>query len=149
MKDSEEDVFKQMDVVASEMESLFYHLFSPRNPVKPASQQHWNPLSDVYETADKLIVKMELAGVKRDDIGIALEGNRLVIRGVRHENAPAEIISYHQMEINYGYFERAFHLRPGLRQEEISAHFEDGFLTISIEKRPPADKETSVDIKVE
>jgi HSP20 family protein len=149
MKDGEEDVFKQMDVIASEMEHLFYHLFSPKHPVKSVCQHYWSPLCDVYETADKLIIKMELTGVKRDDVGIALEEDRLVVRGVRHGCAPAEIVAYHQMEINYGPFERSIHLRHGVRQESITAHFEDGFLTISIEKRPPGDSESSLDIEVE
>jgi HSP20 family protein len=148
MKDSEENIFKQMDVVASEMENLFYHLFSPRNPAKTVCQHAWSPLSDVYETADKLIVKMDLAGVSREDIGITLDEERLTIRGVRREQAPADVISYHQMEVNYGYFERVFHLRAGVREEDIAAHFEDGFLTITIEKVPPRD-EKSIGINVE
>ena len=149
MKDGEEDVFKQMDVIASEMENLFYHLFSPKQPVKSVCQHHWSPLCDVYETADKLIIKMELTGVKRDDVGIALEEDHLVVRGVRHGGAPDEIFAYHQMEINYGCFERSIHLRRGIRQEDITAHFEDGFLTMSIEKRPLGDSEPSVDVEVE
>jgi HSP20 family protein len=104
---------------------------------------------DVYETADKLIVKMDLAGVTREDIGISLDEDRLVIRGVRREQAHAEVISYHQMEVNYGYFERVFHLRHGIRQEDITAQFDDGFLTISIAKSPPDKKKTPVDIAIE
>jgi HSP20 family protein len=148
MKDSEENIFKQMDVVASEMENLFYHLFSPRNPGKSVCQHAWSPLSDVYETADKLIVKMDLAGVTREDIGISLDEDRLVIRGVRREQAHAEVISYHQMEVNYGYFERVFHLRANIRQEDVTAHFEAGFLTITIKKAPPRE-EKSINISVE
>jgi len=149
VKDGEENIFKQMDAIANEMENLFYHLFSPKHPVTSVSQRHWSPLSDVYETADKLIVRLELAGVKREDLGIALEGNRLIVRGIRHESAPAEIVSYHQMEINYGYFERVLHLRPGVKQEDIKAHFEDGFLTISIEKQPPPSETPTAGIDVE
>jgi HSP20 family protein len=148
MKDGENNVFKQMDVIASEMENLFYHLFSPKSPVKTVCQHHWSPMADVYETADKLIVKMDLAGVKRDDLGISLDDNRLIIRGVRHEKTPDGVTAYHQMEINYGSFERVLHLRPGVRKKDISAQFEDGFLTISITKQPPS-KEESVGIEVE
>jgi len=148
MKDSEENVFKQMDVIANEMEDLFYHLFAPRNQAQTVCKQFWSPLSDVCETAEKLIIKMELAGVKRTDIGIALEGDRLVIRGIRHENAPPAISAYHQMEINYGYFERVFHLRPGVGQADIAASFEDGFLTVSIDKKPPK-QSGPVEIEVE
>ncbi len=148
MKDGDNNVFKQMDVIASEMENLFYHLFSPRHPVNTVCQHHWSPMADVYETADGLIVKIELAGVNRDDLGISLDNNRLIIRGVRREKPPDGVTSYHQMEINYGSFERVLHLRPGVRDEDISAQFEDGFLTISIAKQPPS-KHESVDIEVE
>jgi HSP20 family protein len=148
MRDGEKDVFKQMDVIASEMENLFYHLFSPKHPVTSVCQHHWSPLADVCETAERLIIKLELAGVKREEIGIALEGDRLIVRGSRTEAAPAGILTYHQMEINYGYFERVFHLRHGVREEDIAAHFDDGFLTISITKSPPRDKKNAVDITI-
>jgi HSP20 family protein len=148
MKDSENDVFKQMDVIAGEMETLFYHLFSPKHPIKPSCQQYWSPMADVFETAEHLVVKMELAGIKRSDIGISLDGDRLIIRGMRYENRPEGVTAYHQMEINYGCFERVLHLRPGVRQEDIGAHFEDGILTIMIVKQPPP-RDDSVEIKVE
>jgi HSP20 family protein len=148
MKDSENDVFKQMDVIASEMETLFYHLFSPKHPITSVCQQYWSPMSDVCETAEQLIVKMELAGVKRGDIAISLEGERLIIRGVRPENRPEGVTAYHQMEINYGCFERVLHLRPGVREEDIAAQFENGILTITITKQPPPTAD-SVEIEVE
>lgn len=148
MKDSSKDVFKQMDAIAGEMETLFYHLFSPKHPMHPAAQQHWSPMSDVFETAEQLVVRMELAGVKREQIGISLENDRLLIRGVRHEDRPEGVTVFHHMEINYGCFERALHLRPGVRQEDIGAHFEDGILTITIAKRRPAQGDP-VEIEVE
>jgi len=149
MKDGGKDVFKQMDVIASEMENLFYHLFSPKHPITSVCQHHWSPLADVYETAQQLIIRLDLAGVKRGEIGISLEGDRLIVRGSRAESAPAGILTYHQMEINYGYFERVFHLRHGIRQEDITAHFEDGFLTINIAKSPPNQKKTPIGIAIE
>ncbi|MBN1919552.1 MAG: Hsp20/alpha crystallin family protein [Verrucomicrobia bacterium] len=149
MKDGEKDVFKQMDVIASEMENLFYRLFSPKQLVKPVCQHHWSPLADVYETADHLIIKLDLAGVKREEIGIALESDRLVVRGSRTESAPAGITTHHQMEINYGYFERVFHLRHGVRQEDIAARYDDGFLTVSITKEPPRERKDPLDIAIE
>ena len=148
MRDGEKDVFKQMDVIASEMENLFYHLFSPKHPVTSVCKHHWSPLADVCETAEQLIIRLELAGVKREEIGIGFEDGRLIVRGSRSESAPPGIITYHQMEINYGYFERVFHLRHGVRQEDIAAHFEDGFLTITIAKNPPQQNKNTVGITV-
>jgi HSP20 family molecular chaperone IbpA len=52
------------------------------------------------------------------------------------------------MEINYGCFERVLHLRPGVREEDIAAQFENGILTITITKQPPPTAD-SVEIEVE
>ena len=76
----------------------------------------WEPLVDIYETADALKVKVELAGVKPDDINLELagDGTALTVRGFRRDEEleVAGRTVFHQMEIYMGSFERTVPLPP-------------------------------------
>ena len=49
----------------------------------PASHSAWTPNTDVYETAEALVVRMELAGIKQEDLEITLNDRLLLVRGQR------------------------------------------------------------------
>jgi HSP20 family protein len=87
----------------------------------------------VYETDANLIVKVEIAGMKEEDIEVTVEEQVLLIRGNRLDQN--ERRAYHQMEIRFGKFEIAIGLPSGISIEESSAHYKDGFLTITLLKR--------------
>ncbi len=150
MKDEpSKDLYNQMDEIANDMERLFYHLFCPKDPAKSLATKKWHPLTDVIETESKLVIKLELAGVDKKDISILLREHCLVITGRRREIVPPKIKSYHQMEVNYGEFERTVHLTPGTAKSAIEAKFGNGFLTIIVDtkRRRPSTKKVHVEIK--
>jgi len=119
-----------------EMERHFYRHFSPKNPLQSLPEGMWQPYTDVYETKAALVVKMELAGVKREDISINLYPGRLKIKGVRRDSPLEEKRVYHQVEINYMEFERVVILPETVRHEAIRAEYKDGFLTVIIVREP-------------
>ena len=92
----------------TEFKALFDNYFSSQRPLFSLSGKMWNPPTDVYETSDSIVVKMEIAGVRQDKLEISLEENFLIIRGCRHEEHPLPKENYHLMEIRYGRFERVF-----------------------------------------
>ena len=63
----------------------------------------WMPPTDVYETEDHLVVKVELAGMREEDFEVSVEDQVLLIRG--HRPDLNERRAYHQMEIRFGKFE--------------------------------------------
>jgi HSP20 family protein len=146
MPTKKKDLLEEMDVLSAGMERLFYRLFHPTLPLKMLAEPTWQPLTDIYETDGSFVVKMELPGVKADDVEIHLENERLLVRGVRREERATEIKAYHQMEINYGRFERIILLRAAVSRDEISAHFEDGFLKITIPKALPRQRASRIEI---
>ncbi len=99
-----------------------------------SARQHkiWRPPTDVYETDSYVVVKVEIAGMKEEDFDISLDGQRLIIRGVRHD--PASKLAYQQMEILYGEFETDVHLSWSIDTDEIEATYQDGFLSICLPK---------------
>jgi HSP20 family protein len=102
----------------------------------------WEPLVDVYETKDTVKVKVELAGVKPDDIHLELaaDGSALIVRGCRRDEEleAGGRTMFHQMEVYLGPFERTVPLPPrmNLDRDAIQASFRDGFLVVTLPKLP-------------
>jgi len=101
------------------------------------SRQHqsWRPPTDVYETDDFLVVKVEIAGVDEEDFSISLGAKKLVIAGVRYD--PAAKLRYQQMEIPYGHFETEVHLTRAIEEEDVEATYRNGFLSVRLPKAKP------------
>jgi len=102
----------------------------------PMEQSSWAPNTDVYETPQHLIVKMELAGIRKDDLEITLQDRLLVVRGYRKDTCPHRKgpCSFRQMEIDYGYFERRILMSAMVDATYAQAHFHNGFLHIELPK---------------
>ncbi|MBI4620294.1 MAG: Hsp20/alpha crystallin family protein [Desulfobacterales bacterium] len=139
----------QIRKINLEMEHHFYRLFSPNHPLQSLPEERWRPYTDVYETKDAVVIKMELAGVKKEDLSVKLYDNRLTIRGDRKDSAHVEKRIYHQVEINYSEFERAIILPETVREQAIKAEYKDGFLSITILKEPAHAVDKTLEIKVE
>ena len=141
-------IFSQIDEISEDMERLFYHLFCPKGPAKSPPTAKWHPLVDILEAEDRLVIKVELAGVEKNDINISLEKNCLYISGKRKEILPPDVKCYHQMEINYGEFERILPLKDGITKSSIEAKFGNGFLTIIIHNKPRENGKRSIKVDV-
>lgn len=99
-------------------------------------RQAWRPPTDVYETENEYVIEMDVAGMRRNDIQIALQGRRVFIVGVRR--APrGELRAYHQMEINTGEFRAVVDLPDAVDATEATATYEDGSLRVVIAKQRP------------
>lgn len=130
------NLFDDLDNLHWEMERLFHSLFNPKHPFHLLADRRWRPLTDMYEVDNELVIKVEIPGVNKNDITITLDGRLLVIRGTRNIPEQKCSIVYHQMEINYGEFERVLMLPAGFDTEKIKAELKDkeGFLYITISK---------------
>jgi len=94
--------------------------------------QPWRPPTDVYETGDAVVVKLEVAGMSEDDFEITFADGTLLVRGFRHD--PAEKLGYHQMEITYGEFMVEVQLSLPVTVDRIAASYQNGFLLINLPK---------------
>jgi HSP20 family protein len=101
---------------------------------------------DVYETADSVVVKTAVPGVKPEDIDITITGDVLTIKGETKTEEKVEETNYIRQERRYGAFQRSVQLPGSLLTEDAKATFEDGVLTLTIHKSEKAKPKT---IKVE
>ena len=93
----------------------------------------WRPPTDIYETEENFIVKVEIAGMRDEDIEVAIENNILLVSGNRAD-IPERRAYYHQMEIQSGKFEIAVELPAPVDLEKAGAEYKDGFLTVNLPK---------------
>jgi HSP20 family protein len=148
-----EELIRQMEQDARRADEWLRRFMQSGMP----PDKFWEPLVDIYETKDSLKVKVELAGVKPEDIQLELagDGSVLTVRGFRRdgEMEAAGRTVFHQMEVYLGPFERTVPLPPrlSLNRDEISAAFRDGFLLVSLPKvlTPPRPATTSIPVSGE
>lgn len=95
----------------------------------------WRPSTDVYETDQAIIVRVEIAGMREEDFNISIEDRSLSIRGVRPDLA--ERRAFHQMEIPFGEFGVELDLPVPILHDQIEAVYRDGFLQIVLPKARP------------
>ena len=109
---------------------------------------HWVPEHRLYTTDNGLVIKVELAGMRSDNLEITVEGNRLRISGNRPDGCRAPKCSFLVMEINYGPFESVLELPPGSGYDlsQAKAAYLNGFLRIDVPLAAAPMKSTKVPI---
>ena len=98
----------------------------------------WVPNTDVYVTDEGLVIKVELAGMRSENLQITVEeGNTLRIAGQRPDGCRAAKFNFLAMEINYGPFEKVLELPPGYDLSQARASYLNGFLRVDVPVAPP------------
>jgi HSP20 family protein len=111
--------------------SLYVRKSAPGR-LESAGETHWIPNTDVYVTEGTLVIKVELAGMRREDLELTVEGNRLMISGQRPDSSRGTKCKFLVMEINYGPFECVIEIPPGYDLTEAKAAYQNGFLRIDV-----------------
>ena len=119
------------------------HLFQDRFKSEPVEDE-WVDTDefpgqlavDVYETADKLVVKARTAGISKSDLDVSISDNILTISGVLSGGEDEQTTRWHIQECYWGEFSRTIALPVQVREDEnsVKAELKDGVLTIMFEK---------------
>src|SRR3990172_9369942 len=95
----------------------------------------WQPATNLYETENRYVVCMDLAGVKRSEIYVEVRQDVLVISGRRESPRPKSRSKVHLMEINHGNFCRSVAIPSSVCVEKIEARYADGYLWVELPKK--------------
>jgi HSP20 family protein len=132
------------DVVALQksLNSIFNEFAGPSITTEPSegstAAASFVPAVDVYEDAQKVVLKLEVPGVKAEDLDIKLENQRLTIKGERKFEEDHKAENYHRIERRFGSFTRSFTLPQTVDMENVSAGYDAGVLTVTMAKKAEA-----------
>lgn len=144
MRSSRADWWGELDDMQRQMEKFIGHFCSSKRQPVLFSPGVWQPLVDVYETPDEVVVVAELAGVVREDLRIVLENKTLQLAGERRNLRSGTPRRYQIMEVNYGRFEREIELPAPVHPDSAKANLESGFLVIVMTKAEPRVQKVSI-----
>lgn len=103
---------------------------------------------DVYQDKDNIVIKSTIAGVKPEDIDIAIHNDLITIKGRREAETQINQDDYFYQECYWGKFSRSIILPVEVKAEETSAELKNGILTITLPKARPS-KAVSVKVSSE
>ena len=129
------DPLRDLLSLQERMNRLFEDSLASGRLVPGLAPSAFTPLADVYETADGFVVQIDLPGVDPAEVGVTVDGDRLVVRGERRPTEKTRPESFHRMERSFGTFSRAFALPAPVDPNRVTAHYRDGLLRIDIPKQ--------------
>lgn len=109
----------------------YFRLIPVGKRVQPGKRL-WCPAADVYQMRDGWIVKVDLAGVRVEDLEITVAGSTLHIAGCRRDAFYGEGIVYHQLEITYSRFEKTLRFPGSIEDAHLMRDYHDGLLVIHL-----------------
>ena len=112
-----------------------------------ASVEGWTPALDVHEDKDSYTIRVELPGMKREEIEVSLQDDALVISGERKTETADEGTEVHRQERYYGKFSRALTLPSAVAADQVKAAYKDGILTVTLPKAEEA-KPKQIEVNV-
>jgi len=138
--------FGRLSDLRNEIDRLFE---SPLSQLDSAASVFggWTPAIDVYEDKEHVVVKAELAGMKKEDIEVTLHEGTLSIAGERKTEKKVEEAGLYRSERYFGRFQRAVTLPAPVDGAKVKADYKDGVLTVSLPKTEEA-KPKQIDVSV-
>jgi HSP20 family protein len=111
-----------------------HHVYLSHLLFKPAEMSHhgWVPAADVYELQAGWMIKVELAGIRPQDVNVTLQGDLLRIVGRRRDFVAHETRGCRSLEISYERFERSFDLAGVPDGSRIITEYRDGMLLVKV-----------------
>jgi HSP20 family protein len=127
--------WREMDIFSGRANRFFEDSFFPTAWLNEESGLGtWQPAADIYDHAEKIVIKAELPGVDKKDIHVDVKDGILTLSGERSFENEVKEGNYHRKERAFGKFYRSFELPGGLDPKKIDANYRDGVLSIEIPK---------------
>lgn len=107
----------------------------------------WTPALDLHEDKDNFVVKIELPGMRKEDINVSLHDGALSISGERKSEEKLEKNEVYRSERFFGRFQRTVTLPASVAADKIKAQYKDGILSVTLPKAEEG-KPKQIDVQV-
>jgi HSP20 family protein len=127
-------------VLQNRLNSIFNDFANATGELQNESLSAGNfiPPVDIYEDANRLVLKLEVPGISQEDLQINLENQTLTVKGERKFVNDEKEENFHRIERRYGSFVRSFTLPSTVETESAQASYENGVLAITLPKKEAA-----------
>ena len=129
------DPFSVWRQMTSELDRLFGDWPSVPTSFRAAALPEataWSPKIDMFERANRLVTRVDLPGMKKEDVSVEVTDGYLALSGERKRETEEKKDDFYRSEREYGSFYRAVPLPEGVKLEDVKATFADGVLEVSI-----------------
>jgi HSP20 family protein len=116
-------------------------LWSSRPAVVGTQQTLWSPQVELFQRGDKLVVRADLPGVKKEDLHVEVRNDVLTLSGERHDEQEEKGEGYYHSERSYGRYYREIPLPEGVDADQIHATFTDGVLEVTLPAPKQAERQ--------
>src|SRR5207302_4592008 len=131
------DPFRELTTLQNRVNSLLQD-YGRSNQEELTTSGSFIPAVDVYEDDHKVVLKLEVPGVKQEELDVQVENQTLTVRGQRTFEKEEKEENFQRIERRYGSFSRSFTLPVTINTESVKADYENGVLKIELAKREEA-----------
>lgn len=126
------DAFRELTRLQSDIDKLFREMNGFETRMDNGSV--FAPSCEVTETKESYMMTFDLPGVKKEDVKIEVEGNRISVSAERREEKKTDDKKQHYSEISYGSYQRSFTMPSAIEQSKVEAKFDNGVLKVTLPK---------------
>ncbi|NIQ04643.1 MAG: Hsp20/alpha crystallin family protein [Candidatus Korarchaeota archaeon] len=142
------DPWKLAERIRKEVERSLEEAFKGVPTSYEGTEGALRPYSDVIDTPEAIIVKIDAPGFKKEDFNVSLSEEMLEISAEREERKEAEEETFVRRERRYGKLKRKMSLPAKVKADEAKAEYKKGVLTIRLPKKEPEKKKKKVTVTV-
>src|ERR1700712_127046 len=127
-------------VLQNRLNSIFSDFANPNSELnnESLSAGSFVPPVDIYEDANRLVLKLEVPGIPQENFQIHVENQTLTVKGERKFTQDEKEENFHRIERRYGSFVRSFSLPSTIDTESARASYENGVLSVTLQKKEAA-----------
>ena len=135
-KTSKQEPFNLLRQMTSELDRMFdepWTLFRwPAVAVASPESPAWAPKVDVVTKDNTLVTRIDLPGMKKEDVLVQVEDGYLTLSGERQKELKEEKDNIYREEREYGSFCRSVPLPKGVKADDVKATFNNGVLEVTV-----------------
>lgn len=131
---SARDPFSLLRQMTAELDRVFddWSSFRPSSLFASSGAATWSPKIEVVEKDNRLVTRVDLPGVRKEDVSVEVADGRLALAGERKRETEERKDGFYRSEREYGSFYRSVPLPDGVKLEDVKATFADGVLEVSV-----------------
>jgi HSP20 family protein len=131
---------EDVTLLQNRLNSIFHDFAMPANRLETESLAAGNfvPAVDIYEDSQRLVLKLEVPGIRQEDLDIRLENQTLMVKGERKFAQDEKEENFHRIERRFGNFVRNFTLPMTVDTASVKAGYDAGVLSITLQKKEAA-----------